>query len=454
MMLTKDNREENFFKTVCALAIPVALQSMLQSSFSIVDQMMVGQLGSTSIAAIGIAGKFSSIFSVVVSAVGAVAGIMISQYIGSNDRDEADKSLRLNLMVAISIAGIFFLISILIPSQLTGLYSKDETTVKMAAGYLRLIAFSFVPIAVTTCVSTMLRCIGKAFIPLYASIVAALVNTGLNYGFIFGKLFFPKCGVRGAAIATAVAGGVNLVFTLIGFIVVDYGRNYSKRLVTFSFRLGKMTGKKYLTILMPLLANEFLWSLGENVYASIYGHLGTEDYAAMTLTFPVQGLMIGALSGISQAAGILIGKELGKADYDEAYRKSKRLMFYGLFGSVILSVVLIYLRKFYVDIYHVNEGVKQVGVQILLIFAIISPVKVMNMVVGAGILRSGGKTRSIMYIEVIGTWLFGVPLGVISAFVLKLSIPYVYLLLSMEECVRLLLELVVFKKKRWMQKID
>ena len=212
--------------------------------------------------------------------------------------------------------------------------------------------------------------------------------------------------------------------------------------------------KQYAAMLLPILVCEFVWSLGENVYAAIYGHMGTESCAAMTLINPVQGLMIGALCGLSQAASVIIGKKLGNKEYDEAYEAAKNLIFYGLAGSVILSALVIVTSTFYVKIYQVDETVKLLTRQILIAYAVVAPFKVLNMIVGGGIIRSGGKTKYVMIIDMIGTWEFGVPLGMFSAFVLKFSIPYVYFLLTLEECVRFGISMVGFRRKKWMNSLE
>ena len=118
-----------------------------------------------------------------------------------------------------------------------------------------------------------------------------------------------------------------------------------------------------------------------------------------------------------------------------------------------MSVFLIMLKGFYVDIFNVEEPVKQTAREILIAFAVISPVKVLNMILSGGIIRSGGDTKIVMYMDIIGTWGIGVPLGLLSAFVLKLPIPYVYFILSLEEAVRLMIAVVVFKRKKWMRSI-
>ena len=441
------NRQNSFFASVCALAVPVALQSMLQASFSIVDQIMIGQLGSVSVAGVGLAGKFASIYSVIVSAVGVVGGIMISQYLGQKNSREVRRSFSVNLLIALGLAGVFTLLCGGFPSQIMGLYTTDAPMGQAASSYLRIITTTFLPIAGATLLSTLLRCMEKAQLPLYASTASAVLNTALNYVLIFGKLGLPAMEANGAAIATVISTWVNFLLML-----VMLGRNGS--VLKASGRAGKFNLRQYLSMLLPILVCEFLWSLGENIYAAIYGHMGTEASAAMMLINPIQSLVIGALCGLSQAASVIIGKKLGSREYDDAYRDSWRLIRYGFIGSVILSVLVVLASPMYVEIYQVDAAVKLLTRQILTAYALVAPFKVLNMIAGGGIIRSGGKTNYVMFIDMIGTWVFGVPLGLLSAFVWKLPIPYVYFLLSLEECVRFAITVFILRGKRWMQSLE
>lgn len=442
-------QKPSFFKTVCNLAISVALQSMLQASFGIVDQIMIGQLGSVSVAGVGLAGKFSSVYSVVVAAIGTVAGIMISQYIGQENKKEVRRSFFLNLLIALCIAILFTGICVGFPVKIMGLYTKDEQTIIVAARYLRIVAWTFVPIAGATLLSAMFRCMEKAGLPLYAGIVAAVLNTGLNYLLIFGKLGFPVLGAEGAAIATLISQFANFGIML---LMIFRNGEFLKR-GDKEESVSKFNGKQYIQMLFPILLSEFMWSLGENVYAAIYGNMGTDACAAMTLINPIQGLMMGALCGLSQAAGVIIGKKLGNREYDDAYTAAKKLIFYGFAGSAVLSLAVILTRNIYVEIFQVEDTVKALTTQILVAYALVAPFKVQNMIVGGGIIRSGGKTEYVMMIDMIGTWVFGVPLGWLSAFALKLTIPYVYFILSLEECIRFGISVAVLRKRKWMQSL-
>lgn len=438
-----------FRKSMWGIALPVTMQSMLQSSFGVMDQLMTGQLGSTSIAGIGLAGKFVSLHSVLVSAVAAVAGIMMAQYVGKKDRNEVKKSFFLNLTVALLFAVMFLAVSRALPEKVMSLYSEDMAARREAAQYLKITAMSFIPMAVSVLCATLLRCLEKAALPLYAAIFSAIINTGLNYILIFGKFGFPKMGVKGAAWATVWSQMVCCLIT-IGMLMVHVMSERREEDVAAVSGNDTKRMVQYAAILFPILICEFLWCLGENVYAVIYGRIGTQACAAMTLTGPVQMLFMGAMSGLAQAAGILTGRTLGSGEKQKAYEESQELMRYGLNGSMLLSVAVFLLSGIYVRLYSVEPQVQKTAWLLLIVFALIAPVKVQNMILGGGILRSGGKTKYIMWIDIIGTWGFGVPLGLLAAFVWGLPIPFVYFILSMEECVRFGISLVIFCRGRWM----
>lgn len=334
---------------------------MLQSSFSIIDQLMIGQLGENSIAAVGLGGNFMLIFSVVIGAIGTVAGILISQFIGADDEREAWRGFTVSNLFGIAVAMIFMLASFCFANSILGLYTTDAETIIIGTPYLRILSFTFIPMAISTVVATWLRCNEHA---------------------------------------TAISQMLNLLFMLAGFV---YCLQKEKKNILFSIQMEKISMAEYMIMIMPILISEFLWSLGQNINSAVYGHIGTDSLAAYTLTCPIQGLFV--------ASGL------------------------------------------YVSFYQVAADVKSVAQLLLIVFAIYAPVKVINMILGGGIIRSGGNTKIIMIIDIVGTWLVGIPLCLLAAYVLKLSIVPVYAILSVEEIVRLVITLVMFKKKTWMRTI-
>ena len=353
-------------------------------------------------------------------------------------------------MVAGGIGLAFTLLSLLLPGQIMRLYSEDADAVRLAASYLRLIAGTYLPIGVASTLSVMLRCNDRAKAPLYAAIFSALINTGLNYLLIFGKLGAPALGVQGAAIASVASQWVNVLI-----VVLFFQNLLSKRQERFlpSVKMNGTERRQYLVMLLPVVVNEFLWGLGQNVFTVIYSHIGTQEVAAVALISPVESLLIGALSGFAQAAGILIGKRLGEEEYDKAYSESKQLMWYGFIGSLALSLLLILLKGYYVRIYNVEDYVLQTAQWLLVAFAVLAPFKVQNMILGGGIIRSGGKTKYIMWIDLMGTWLIGIPLGFLCARFFNLPVAWVYFMIGLEEIVRWIVSVWLFRSKKWIVKI-
>lgn len=430
-----------FYKTLLKIAIPVTLQSMLQASFSIIDQVMIGQLGEASISSVGLCGNFILIFTVIIGAVSTVAGILMAQFIGSDDKREAWCSFWVSTLTSIIISSLFFLSSFLFTKNILSLYTKDFEVIDVGQVYFKIIAFTYIPMSIANIVSSYLRCNEHATIPFISSFISVLINTSLNYIFIFNY----DMGIKGAALATLISQLVNLLFIIIGFIYIT---RKDKPIVCLKF--NKLSLNDYLIMIFPILISEFLWSLGQNVESSIYGHLSTSSLAAYTLTCPIQGLFVGALSGLSAAAAIMIGKQLGKKDYDGAYNDSKKIMYLGLVLSICISFILMIFAGNYTNLYKVDNYVKDIGKTILIIFALYAPVKVENMILGGGIIRSGGNTKLIMIIDIIGTWCVGIPLCLIATYIFKWDIVGIYALLTTEEVFRLIVSLIVFKKRKWL----
>ena len=161
-----------------------------------------------------------------------------------------------------------------------------------------------------------------------------------------------------------------------------------------------------------------------------------------------------ALGGLSQAAGVTVGKRLGSGETEAAFWAAKKLLLYGAAGSLLLSTAVVLLSGIYVTIYQVDAAVRSMTQQLLFAYALIAPFKVLNMILGGGIMRSGGRTKYVMFIDMLGTWCFGVPLGLLGAFVWKLPVAGVYFLLSLEECVRFGISLAVFRGKKWMNRLE
>lgn len=449
-MTGKFLKKNPYLYTMLAIAIPVSIQSLFQASLSIIDQVMVGQMGENAIAAVGLGSRFPNIFIITLNAIGASTSIMISQFWGKKDKENIASSFGGNLFIGLAITIIFSVISFAFPHQVLGCYTKDAKVIELGSEYLKLIAVGYIPILLITMYSSILRSTEHIKLPMYAGIFSILMNTLLNYILIFGNFGFESMGLKGTAYATNIT---RILEALILFVCI-YVKKYPG-----IFKLKEMSNlsvdfiKKIMSISTPIVINEFLWAVGETMYSIVYGRMGTTEVAAMTLTFPIQSLSIGLFSGVSVAAGIMIGNKLGKDETEEAFKYSRKFVQLGIAGSVIFGILLILLSKLYVVIFNVSSDLKVCTIKILIIFALLLWIKVSNMIIGGGILRSGGQTRYTLYLDMFGTWGIGVPMGFISAFVFKLPIEWVYLIISCEELARLIIGLKLMYSKKWMANI-
>ena len=194
--MTTKTRRKPFFREAMTIALPVALQAMLQSSFSMIDQLMVGQLGKTAIAAVEIGGKPQFIFTFVSGAIATVTGIMVSQYMGRQEQKKINTSMSSNLLVMLALAALTVMACFFLPSTVAGIFTTDQKVIATAADYMRILAFIYPLSGMASILAVHMRCYSYAQYPLYISAVGAVVNTVLNYLLIFGNFVFLSWGSR------------------------------------------------------------------------------------------------------------------------------------------------------------------------------------------------------------------------------------------------------------------
>ena len=442
--------DKEFKQKLLHIALPVTIQALMQSSLNLIDQIMIGSLGSACIAGIGLAGKFTSILSVLVAAIVSAAGILISQYFGAKNEKGVRDSFYLPFYFSLLFVLIFSILSFFIPNQIMSLYADDGETIYKAATYLKIRTAGYLPSVITMFVSTLLRNMQKAKLPAIAGIVSIAINTLMNWLLINGVWIFPRLEESGAAIATVLSQIFEMLIVTVLFLREKKKQNlFLHPTVSFSKTFIKIVS----SILAPILVGEALWSLGENVYAIIYGHLGTEPCAAMTLMYPIQGIAIGSLSGVASAAGIIVGNSLGAGDEKKAYGEAFGFVRLTVTAGIIIGVFVCLISPLYVRLFNVAPETRTGTIKILAAFSAVFTAKVFNMVVGGGVLQAGGQTKFMTLVNIIGTWGCGVPFGFISAYVFKFPIWWVYFALSLEEYVRLAISVWLLKSRRWMKNV-
>ncbi|WP_310550880.1 MATE family efflux transporter [Paenibacillus glufosinatiresistens] len=440
----------DFYRDIYKIAIPVTLQSLIMAILTLTDQLMVGQLGDVAIASVGISNKIYAVVSVSLAGLATGVSIYAAQFWGKGDKKSISGLLGLGLMIGLGLSLLFTVPIHLFPEAGFRLFTTDEALVTEGAVFLGIVSLSYIPAMLTMIYSSILRATGYVKLPLFASTGAVIVNVVLNYGLIFGHFGFPELGLKGSAVATLIARLLEC-----GFII---GASFWLRLPGTTDVRGWFTAsgpfiRRFLGTTYPIVLNELIWVLGETVYAVIYSRMGTAEITAMTITYPLQGLSIGLLSGLSSAAGIIIGNKLGADEPDTALDYSKRFIRLGISVSIATGVLIAVLSPLYVSLFKVSDEAHTLGIRLVWVFAFFLWVKVSNMILAGGILNSGGDSRFVFAMESAATWLIGVPSGLLMSLVWKQPIFWVYMVLSVEELVRFFIGLARIYSRKWMKNL-
>ncbi len=331
----------DFLRRVAVIAVPVALQNLLTTTASMVDTMMIASLGQTQVGAVGLCAQFSSLMFA--GYWGFVGGGMLffSQYWGAKDHTGIRRSYGLTLTCMMTVALLFFSLAVFCPEAVMRLYTDKPAIRAVGTEYLRIAGFSYPLMVLSMAMASLLRCTEQVRIPLYGSIVSVVLNVGLNWVLIFGHFGLPAMGVRGAALATVIAqvGGIAVIIALSGFLKHPYLFRVREH-----FRWDRPLVSSYFRKCAPIIANEVLIGVGNMVINVVLGRQPEEAIAAVAVFRTLEGLVIGFFAGFSNAASVLVGKEVGAGNIETAYQRAWRLVYLcqGFIGCVGLLLVLLH----------------------------------------------------------------------------------------------------------------
>lgn len=434
------------WREILQLALPVTAQVVIMSLLMLTDQVMVGQLGDVAIAAVGIVSKVTGILTVALTGLATATSIFCAQFLGGGQRDQLHRVFGVALRLGVAVTAVMVGACLLWPEAIVWPFTADPAVIAAAASFLRIIAVGFVPTMATLLYSALLRSDRVVKLTMYAGVASVVLNVLLDYLLIFGAFGAPRWGLEGAAVATTLAR-----FAEFGIILAVSYRTRNVAAIRRWSQLrstDKVIRRRFLLVALPLALNEFLWVLGESAYAAVYGRLGTQSLAAMGITFPLQGLAIGLMSGLSTAAGVLVGQHLGRGDAGHAGALARRVLRVSLAASGVLGLLIAVGAPWYAGAFALADDTRLMAVGCLVVFGGFLWVKVANMVLGA-VLGSGGDSRFILVMESSATWLLGVPLAILAGFVWRLPLVWVYALLSTEEVVRLVVGYLRLRSGRW-----
>jgi putative MATE family efflux protein len=440
--------DREYLKDLFRFAVPISIQVFITSLLSFITMIMVGQLGDSAVAAVGLASQFFFLLNQVLLGATSGSAIFSAQFWGKEDTQNLQKVMGLGLSTSLSITILFMLAVFFFSNPLLGLFTEDIQVQASGSEYLRIASLSYIALAITLNYYALLRSTGFVNLTVFVAITGLILEVLTSYCLIFGKYGLPGLGLKGAAIGFCTARYFECGLVLFLAYSGKYSIPVSKK-ITVMFRASNDLKNKFFSIALPVAYTELLWALGIITYQMIYGRMSTESVAAVNIANTVTGLAFVYVSGIAGASNILIGNLIGRGEERTAFLYGKRALILGVFGALLLGGVILIGSERIVSLYHVSTTVKEYVKIILTMSAFMLVIKVLNSLIKTVILRSGGDTRFSFLLDICCLWLIGVPLAFCAAFVFHLPVYLVFLLTIVEELVKLVIGVIRFKSGKW-----
>lgn len=446
---------KKFLGSLFAIALPIILQNFLSSFVNMLDTIMVGQLGTIEIAAVGLGNQVFFVMNIMMFGIVSGGSIFISQYWGKKDLEGIHRTMGILFVATFIISLVFFLAASFMPEILLRIYSKDEQVIARGASYLRFVAPSYLFTGIAFTLGNSARSTERVILPMVATGVSVVLNAILNFLLIFGVHFrgiqlIPALNIEGAGIATDIARVIELMILL----VVSYSRNYEIAVSPRRYFVRKEGFlPHYLKIALPVLLNESLWGIGTSLATAIFGHAGTDVIAAQNITSTISNLIWTFFIGCGNAAAIMIGKKIGEGLNDEARKLATRLTIFMIISAAVLSTILIPLSFCLQFFFKVDAQVIHMARVMLLITVVLYPLWAINMVIVVGVCRSGGDTIFGLFMDVGFMWLISLPLGLMAVKVWNLPFWAIFLCVHTEDIVKSTLGLIRLKSGKWLHNV-
>lgn len=447
--ILQQKKERDAYTYILRLTLPIVIQNIFNAAVSSADVLMLNSVGQEAISAVSLATQYSNILLIFFSGLGSGIAMLCSQYWGKKDVKTIEQvqgiALRFTICAVLSLtfSSLFF------PKAMISLYSKDPTLISLGASYLRIVAISHLFWGLSETYFYTLRSIERVKISTMVNLFTLFLNIGLNAVLIYGFFGLPKLGVVGVAVATAVSRAVQFVICLI----ISHSSKDVKLRFSAVFEKNSLLFQDFIRLSLPALANTMVWGVAFSLYTAIMGHLSSDVVAANSVVSVVRSFGTVFCYAISSSAGIYIGKFIGANQLQEAKEYSKRALVLMVITGAFGGLVILLIRPLALQIAELSEA----AMNYLSIMLYINSFYIMGTAVNGtminGIFRSGGDSKFGLYCDIIDMWVYAIPLGFLSAFILRLPPMVVYFLLCTDEFVKWPWVFRHYKKGKWLKNI-
>ena len=441
---------KDFYKNVFALVVPMALQNLINVGVTAADVVMLGKVSEKVLSGASLAGQIQYIMVLFLFGLTSGATVLTAQYWGKGDKTAIEKILALGIRSAVIVTAIFTIAAFTIPTSLMRIFTNDPQVIAEGVKYLRIVACSYIIMGITNVYLYVMRSIERVIVATVIYLVSFLCNVVFNAIFIFGLFGFPALGIRGAAIATLIARIMELV------LVCGYAKIYNKDVkfrVHYFLHQDKLLVRDFLVYSLPVVLNEVMWGLGTSANTAVLGHMGSSAVAANSVAQVARQLATVVSFGLSSATAIYLGKTIGekKTEYAKAY--AKRFLILSIIMGILGGTVILAVSPLTSAALTLSGTAKEYLRIMFFVMSYFVVGQAINTTLVVGVFRSGGDTRFGLILDMTTMWCCSILFGFLAAFVFKLSVPVVYVILMSHEIIKIPITYKRYRSYKWLNDV-
>lgn len=440
-----DRRE--FRRKLTSLILPITFQQFMLAVVSASDALMVGVIGQDLLSAVSLASQITFVYNLFLMAMTIGTSMFAAQYWGKGDKDAVERILGIVLRSSMSVSFVFFFAATFLPGLLMRIFTTDPQLIHYGVQYLQIVGVTYLLCGISQVYLCIMKNSGLASMSMLISSAAALLNIILNAVLIYGLFGAPRMEAGGAAAATAIARGAELLWVLAE--LTKKGR--IKIRFAYIRRPDQGLRKDFWHYTLPVLGNELVWGGGFTMYSVIMGHLGTDAVAANSIANIAKNLIASLAGGIGNGGSIMVGNELGAGRLETAKAYGRKLCHIAVVSGILSGIFLLLLSPLVLEITDLSPQAEEYLRWMLAMCAVYMVGKYVNGTTVAGIFCAGGDSRFGFLCDAVTLWCFTVPVGLLAAFVFKWPVLAVYFIVNSDEIVKLPAVYRHYRKYKWLK---
>lgn len=439
--------DREFYSKLAKLTLPISLQSLMLAAVAAADAIMLGNVEQNMMSSVSLATQIQFIQNMILAAVVAASSILGAQYWGKKDKRSVNEIFCLSLKICGIVSFIFFAMCVFCPKILMAIFTNDVELNEIGCKYLKIAGWSYLLTGIIECYLSIMKISDHAKESAYISSVTVIINIVLNSIFIFGLLGISPMGVQGAAIATLISRIIEFLWV----VFISLRKDFISPDIKILFKINKVLTADFIKCCLPLLGAGLFWGVGFTSYTAFMGHLGQEAAASNSIASVVRDLVCCVCNGISTAAGIMVGNELGAGKLEKGKLYGNKLAKISFVLGFSSTAVMFALTPLVINFVKLSEEAQRLLIGMMIIMAVYMIGRCINSVIINGIFAAGGDTLFDMYSLAVCMWGIAVPLAALGTFVFHWNVLLIYACTCLDEVGKIPWVLHHFRRYKWVK---